>query len=281
MNFKNSCDGAYDSVDVRFNKACDNDCAFCIEKEGLHSLGKTDVNELVVSTLRSGIKNVLILGGEPFLEPVKLLMFVSRIRKHVGTIYVTTSLPKVFLTRQLACLDVLNKIDGLNVSVHSVDSDENNDIFQASSRHNRLEILAGLNRTHGHKIRTSINLVKGGIHNEERLTVALAFLQSIGCQHVKVNELQHAAQLYVSYEDIMGKHLPSPYAHGCQTVIEEGDKWKVTLKRSCFLVENSRKASIADLGKVLINKFRKPLNKFQVLYEDGSSASTWLKERPC
>lgn len=76
FTMKNSCDGYYSSLDVRFTKVCDNHCDFCIEKDGLKSLGRTNVDNLIQSTIDSSIKDILILGGEPFLQPKKLLRYI-------------------------------------------------------------------------------------------------------------------------------------------------------------------------------------------------------------
>jgi 2-iminoacetate synthase ThiH len=54
MTFKNSCDGYYTSMDVRFTKACDNSCQFCIEKQGLDNLGKPNVKKMIDS-----VKNMI------------------------------------------------------------------------------------------------------------------------------------------------------------------------------------------------------------------------------
>lgn len=96
INWKcNSCDGIYESLDIRFTKACDNNCSFCIEKSGISSLGKTDVAALARSVLDSGFKNILIVGGEPLLDLQKLYRFVHLVRTYtkVKKIYITTSLP--------------------------------------------------------------------------------------------------------------------------------------------------------------------------------------------
>jgi organic radical activating enzyme len=86
---KNSCDGKYSSIDVRFTKKCDNDCSFCIEKGGLDSLGKPNVDELIKSTISSNLKDVLVLGGEPFLYPEELLKYIKGIREHATDIYIS------------------------------------------------------------------------------------------------------------------------------------------------------------------------------------------------
>lgn len=280
---KNSCDGAYTSLDVRFTKVCDNDCSFCIEKTGIDSLGKPNVPTLIESTIKSQIRNVLVLGGEPFLYPNELYEYVSGIREHVDEIYITSSLPISFLKKKELCDDIINKIDGLNISIQNVDWVKNNEILRASSKTDRLSILQMLNISHSDKIRTSINLVKGGIDNREELMKTLKYLQGIGCKYVKINELQ-GSDLYVSYEDIMCVKMKSPYAFGCNKHITiDGVDMKLLLKRSCFITEDTKSASIMDVIKILISKFIytklfKSKTIFRVLYENGSIKNKWLKK---
>jgi len=271
----NSCDGAYDSLDVRFTKDCDNRCSFCIEREGLADLGMAPLEDLVKSTRDSGIKNVLVLGGEPALHIEKLVDYVVAIRSFVDTVYVTTSLPNTFNTRPQAADKLLEAVDGLNVSLQSSVSHENNDILNAVGRHNRIDLLKRLNTRHAKKIRTSINLTRGGIDTGEKLMKTLVDLQEIGCLHVKINELQHS-DLYVSFEDMMGVKYEDPYSHGCSTEITlDGISMKLLLKRSCFVVETSKKASLVDLLKVVYKMWYSPRNKFAVMYEDSSLKGGW------
>ena len=274
---KNSCDGTYDSLDVRFGKACDNDCSFCIEKTGRKG-SQIDVEELINSTIDSGIKSVLIVGGEPFLHPVKLYEYVMGIRNHVDTIYITTSLPATLMSNRILVERVLTLVDGLNVSLQHYNWVTNNDVLKASSRHNRISILEHLcSSGYASKIRVSINLVKGMIDSRDELRLFLHRMQAIGVLHVKINELQNSDE-YVSYEKMMGRNLPSPFYHGCQTDITfPGIFMRLTLKRSCFLVEETAKASLMDLFKVIFRKYFIRKNNFKVLYEDGKLENTWLK----
>ena len=73
----------------------------------------------------------------------------------------------------------------------------------------------------------------------------------------------------------------SPYSHGCQYDIKlfNYDDMRVTLKESCFITEESRKATLSDFFKVLIKKVvkNKP-TKNNVLYEDGTLVDGWLTE---
>lgn len=275
---KNSCDGKYNSMDVRFTKSCDNDCPFCIEKTGLDSLGKTDVKALIESTIASNIKDILILGGEPFLLPEKLLEYVKGIRSHVDTIYITTSLPKTLIDQKSICHEIIDLVDGLNVSIQHYSSMRNNDVLRASSRHNRILLLKELNTMFARKIRTSINLTKSGISDKGALLATLIMLEEVGCKHIKINELQNSDE-YISYEDIMGVKMKSPYSHGCQTEIDHFDtEMKITLKRSCFITEKSRNATLLDIAKIAAKKFSTHRNDFKVLYENGRTEVCWLKQ---
>lgn len=278
----NSCDGAYDSLDIRFTKKCDNNCAFCIEKQGLPGF-ETNVDALVKSTIDSGIKNILILGGEPFLEPSKLLEYVSRIRDYADKIYITTALPNTFNTNPYLINNIIQKIDGLNVSLQSVDQDTNNQILRSSKPYNRLSVLEGLNHIYSDKIRVSLNLVKGGIDDKYRLQYSLTMLNKIGTKSVKLNELQGAEDLYVSFESIIGCKLASPYAHGCQTEIDVrlfglgNFDMKVIVKRSCFMVNHKLSPSWSDLVKLASKLIWEKQNKFKVLYENGRLCNSWVK----
>lgn len=282
FSFKNACDGAYDSLDVRFLKSCDNACSFCIERDGLDKLGNTDVDEMVKKTIESGIKDVLILGGEPFLIPAKLLAYVQGIREFATRIFITTSLPRTVNVSNPVVLEIFKLIDGLNVSIQSSDWEENNRILNATSKHDRLGILHGVNAIIPEKVRTSINLVAGGIDNAEKLRVTLDNLIAIGCLHFKINEMQHTPELYVSYEKITGTKMDSAFAYGCQTYVEQYKGARILVKRACHKVEPSVEPSWSDVIKLLIQRYvYRRSNKFNVLYENATLRNTWEKKGRC
>ena len=276
----NSCDGKYsNSLDVRFTKICDNACAFCIERPGIPNM-KTDVDTMIKSTITSGKKSVLILGGEPLLMINKVLTYVQGIRDYVDEIYITTSLPRVISKKFDVFLQIVNSIDGLNVSLQHYDWKKNNEILVANNRFNRLQMLQDMlsHENVAKKTRISINLVKGGIDTKEELTKFLETLKTIGCQHVKINELQHSPDSYISFEQIMGTSMKSPYSHGCQFDIPLVDGMRITLKRSCFLVEQSLDATFVDLLKITKKRFinKTVSNGNVVMYENGEIMSGWV-----
>lgn len=276
----NSCDGKFSgSMDIRFTKICDNACSFCIERPGLEGM-KTDVDAMIQSTIASGKKSVLILGGEPLLMIDKVLTYVKGIRNHVDEIFITTSLPRTISKKMDVFLEIADLVDGINVSLQHYDWKRNNEILVARNKFNRIAMLTQM-LTHeqvARKVRVSINLVKGGIDNRAELMTFLGVLLSIGCQHVKINELQHSPETYVSYESIMGEKMKSPYAHGCQFDVPLFENMRVTLKRSCFLVEPSLEATVMDMAKIMKRRYiDKPhSNGNAVMYEDGRVMSGWV-----
>lgn len=279
----NSCDGVYSqSLDVRFTKKCDNNCPFCIEKQGICGM-PTNVDKLIQSTIESGKETVLILGGEPLLEVSKVLKYVIGIRKYVKEIYLTTSLPKSILNEWETFCELMGYLDGLNVSLQHYSPNKNNEILHASSKHNRIELLSKIceNEDFANKVRVSINLVKGAIDNKRDLDIFLCIMQEIHVKHVKINELQDSEDLYVSFEDIYGYKMKSAYAYGCQTDITlPYYTMRITLKRACFKVNNNLEATFMDFCKAFVKSIWGNGKKYtskdkNVLYESGELVDGW------
>ncbi len=280
IKFINSCDVDGNTLDVRFTKKCDNDCSFCIEKQGIHDLGHAPVKELIKQTISQNKDTILILGGEPFLEIKRLQEYVQGIEKHVKEIFITTSLPKTILKNPKIFNDIMKRIKGLNVSILDTNSHQNNILLNTKSKHDRLELLQTINLKWAYKVRTSINLVKNGIDNKIDLLYSLTNLQILGCKSVKINELQNSSENYISYENIMGVKLPSAYSYGCQALIQiSGIEVNMILKRSCFLVEETLNAKFIDLIKSLIKKYLyKKTGSFSVLYENATIQNEWKRK---
>lgn len=289
IKFKiNSCDGIYDSLDVRFTKACDNACEFCIERTGLDSLGNTNVKKMIESTLKTNKKDILILGGEPLLVPELVLEYLKGIRSYVDTIYLTTSLPKTITTDEgnRIFLEILSLLDGINISVHHYKDSINNTVLKSSNPYNRIEFLEKMLEINefAKKARICCNLVNGFISTKEEINNFVNKMHSIGARHIKLNELQHVdVDTYVSFEKVFGVKLKSPFAYGCQTDESQlfDNKIKITLKRSCFCNKDISiaKAGVSDLIKCIQKKFapNNSCNNFQVLYENGDVYNGWQK----
>ena len=75
--------------------------------------------------------------------------------------------------------------------------------------------------------------------------------------------------------------MKSAYSNGCQTYLNmneilPGFLTPVLLKRSCFLCEDSLKASFIDGIKVIAKMFKSNKNKYSVVYEDGTLTKGWV-----
>ena len=103
----------------------------------------------------------------------------------------------------------------------------------------------------------------------------------MGFTDIKLSEIQHGKEYFVRFEDIFGITLKSPFSHGCQTVVDMTPwipDWngRLLLKRSCFMCEETLKASFGDLIKSVCKFFIKSDNKYAVIYENGLLNKGWL-----
>jgi molybdenum cofactor biosynthesis enzyme MoaA len=273
--FNNTCDGYYNAMDVHFTSVCYNNCNFCIDKMYDKINYKTNIEKMINSVKKEKPEIMLILGGEPFILARELLEFVNSIRKCVKELYITTTLPIVFMINEKLANSIIDKIDGLNISIQSIDWEENNKILNAKYIYNRIKIMEKLIKKYPEKIRINLNLVKEGIDTKEKLDKTLDYLNKIGCKKVKINELQHTHKNYISYEKIMNLQWESAYAHGCQTFLKYKNI-ELLIKRACFITEWSNKATWKDIIKLIIQFFKKR-KKYHVLWEDGKITNNWSR----
>ena len=282
---RNCCDGLYNSFDVHFTSACDNKCAHCIDlKYNGFGINKPDVDAIVKTIVENsdGYDDVLFLGGEPCLYIDELLDCVKRIRERTSLkIFVTTSVPKICKDRYDIFYELLGIIDGINLSVQHYKEDVADEIRKVKSRYDRQEFYKSL--PFKEKIRINLNIVKPYLYTLEDLTSCLLHYDVIGFNSIKLSEIQHGNDYYVSFEDVFGIKLKSPFYSGCQTYIDtvkieqlSGMKTPLLLKRSCFMCETTLKASFMDGIKVAYKMFNKSEpNKYGVVYENGCLTKQW------
>ena len=279
----NCCDGIYNSIDVHFTSACDNNCAHCIDKCYLGlNIARPDVNAIVTTIVENseGLDDVLFLGGEPCLYLDELIDCVSQLREKTNLkLYVTTAVPKVCYTNSDKFKKLIKMLDGINLSVQHFKEDIADKIRQTQSTYDRQEFYASL--PHKEKIRINLNIVKPFLYTKDDISACLRHYDAMGFNSIKLSEIQHGKDVFVSFEKTFGIKLGSPYSCGCQTYLDmanilPGFKTPVLLKRSCFMCEESLKASLSDGLKVVCNAFRRPKNKYGVVYENGIIAKGWI-----
>ena len=279
----NCCDGMYNSFDVHFTSACDNKCSHCVDNcyEGLQII-KPDIDKIVYTILKhkDELDDVLFLGGEPCLYLEELITCIEKIKAASNLkLYVTTSVPKICYDKRDRFIYLISLLDGLNISAQHYKEDIADEIRKTKSQYDRQSFYQFL--PYKEKIRINLNIVKPYLYTKEDLTECLKHYDAMEFNSIKLSEIQHGKEYYVSFEKTFGIKLGSPYANGCQTYInmEEiipGFKTPVLLKRSCFLCEQTLKASISDGIKVISKIFTKCTNTYGVVYENGELKKGWV-----
>lgn len=287
---RNCCYGIYNSYDVHFTKYCDNKCAFCVDKDAIIvNSGKPDWKAMAEAIINNqyGFDDVLILGGEPCLFIDEMLKFIKAIKTNtLLKVYCTSSVPKTCKDNPLF-IEVLQLLDGFNMSVQHHDEVIADKIRGCKSQYDRQEFYKSIPMKE--KIRINLNIVNGLLDTRESIMECLQHYDKFGFNSFKLSEIQHSTKDYKSFEEIFRIKMPSPYFGGCQTYIDTesvlGMKLQtpLLLKRSCFICEQSLKASFMD-GVKMISKTvtRKPIidnRNFGVVYEDGTIMGGWMKER--
>ena len=279
---KNCCDGVYNSFDVHFTSACDNNCGYCIDLkyDGI-GVKKPDVEAISKSIInnKDGYDDVLFLGGEPCLYLSDLIECIEKIKEKTDLkVFVTTSVPKTCYTNygEFECL--LSIIDGINLSVQHHEECVADKIRRTKSKYDRQKFYSDLPLKE--KIRINLNIVKPFLHTRHDIAKCLYHYDSMGFNEIKLSEIQHGKEYFVSFEKKFGIKLPSPFYGGCQTYIDTAEilpglKTPILLKRSCFLCEETLKASFMDGVKTIYRLFNKPKNKYGVIYENGLLSNGW------
>ena len=279
---KNCCDGIYNSFDVHFTSACDNKCEHCIdmryngcgvEKPNVGAIVKTIIEE------QEGLDDVLFLGGEPCLYLEELLDCIKQLREKTQLkLFVTTAVPKICYDKRNMFGELVSILDGINLSVQHNNEKIADKIRRTTSKYDRQKFYNSL--PYKDKIRINLNIVKPILCTREQVVECLQHYDKMGFNSIKLSEIQHGEKYYTSFEEVFGLDLGSPYFNGCQTYLEEsviaGVKTPVLLKRSCFLCEDTLKATLFDGIKVVSKLFSKSKNKYGVVYGNGELKGGWV-----
>lgn len=281
---KNCCDGIYNSFDVHFTSACDNKCKHCIDMR-YNGVGAEvpDIDAIVESIVNNqhGYDDVLFLGGEPCLYLEELIECIEQIKNCTSLkIYVTTAVPKICHDQRILFEYLIDICDGINLSVQHNNEKIADKIRNVESKYHRQVFYNSL--PNKEKIRINLNIVKPYLHTKEQILDCLSHYDDMGFNSIKLSEIQHGKEFYTSFESVFNIKLGSPYYSGCQTYLDinklftDNFKTPVLLKRSCFMCEETLKASFMD-GVKTIHKIimPKPKNKYAVVYGNGEISNGW------
>lgn len=280
----NCCGGIYNSIDVHFTSLCDNKCAHCIDckYQGLN-ISKPDPKAIASTIIQQSDKceDVLFLGGEPCLFLQELVDCIDMIQRNTSLkVYVTTSVPKTMYDNPDILMELVERVDGINLSVQHYKEDIADKIRRTKSKYDRQAFYRDF--PHKEKARINLNIVKPYLCEKDEILACLKHYDDMGFSEIKLSEIQHGADYFVSFEKVMGIKLKPPYSGGCQTWIDMKQfipdyKGKLLLKRSCFLCEETLKASAMDVVKAVYRIVTpKPKNMYGVVYENGIMTKGWV-----
>ncbi|MBC8435236.1 radical SAM protein [archaeon] len=283
MKKVNCCDGIYNSLDVHFTSLCDNKCGHCIDlKYDGVGIPKPDVHAIynTIKENAEGVDDVLFLGGEPCLFLKELLECIKLIQTNTHLkVFVTTSIPKTCYDQKDLFYELIDLVDGINLSVQHHNEQIADQIRRTKSRYDRQKFYWEL--PNKNKIRINLNIVKPFLFTKEDITACLSHYDKMGFNSIKLSEIQHGKACFVSFEKVFGIRMKSPYSHGCQTYLNmedtiEGFQAPLLLKRSCFACEETLKPSVSDGIKVVGKLFSFSSNKYGIVYEDGTLMKGWV-----
>jgi organic radical activating enzyme len=230
---------------------------------------------------QNGYDDVLFLGGEPCIYLQELIDCIKLIKANTNLkVFVTTSVPKVCYDNSELFNKLLQLVDGINLSVQHWKEPIADYIRKTKSKYDRQDFYDRL--PYKEKIRINFNIVKPFLYTKEDIINCLIHYDLMGFNEIKISEIQHGKDYYISFEKTFGIKLGSPFYHGCQSYLKmdkiiPGFKTPVLLKRSCFMCEKTLKASLLDgikVGYQLIASNMK--TKYGVIYENGLLKNNWV-----
>lgn len=282
---RNCCDGIYNSFDIHFSSQCDNKCSHCIDLrfQGFN-INKPDIEAISKTIIenKEGYDDVLFLGGEPCIYLQELVDCIKKVKSKTKLkIYVTTAVPKICKDKFDLFVELIKLVDGINLSVQHFNEDIADKIRNTKSKYDRQSFYDSL--PYKEKIRINLNIVKPYLYTKLDIETCLMHYDKMGFNEIKLSEIQHGKDYFVSFEKTFNIKLGSPFFKGCQTYLEtnkikglEEIKTPILLKRSCFMCEETLKASFMDGIKVGYRLFKpNNKNKYGVIYENGCLTNQW------
>lgn len=189
-----------EQFDVMINVACNARCPFCVQEATFKSAQGTDNRYLDVLAREfalfyaAGGRRVVITGGEPTLDPQRVLGVLNVLRPYVLEV-------KALYTNGARLLEAGPNGSGtlaaevagaglgcVNLSVHSTDEQSNAAIFQIRNRPATVAVADHLARV-GLPFRLNLTLQRGGVEDAPGLLAYIEWADRLGACDVYVREL--------------------------------------------------------------------------------------------
>lgn len=266
-NKKNFCGGNFqDWLEIMLISRCNGICSWCIEKDGYKPKQIASWQKIANTAIRTGKKNVILLGGEPTLYPNigELIRFLILHRKNV---YVTTNgsrLSKEYIDENLI------GITGVNISIHDYPVELNRNITGIKLNANSLFENVKICKENNISVRFNCNVIKGHVDSKQGIFNYIKYAKEMGANKIRFAELKNNIDLFVDLKQA----LPSiheltedPFLFGCNHDVIINDM-PINLRQMCGLQTPKR-----------IKPTNPEQTKKQVLYYDGEIYNGWQTTR--
>lgn len=217
----NFCGGAYqDWLEVKLTNKCNGRCPWCIEKNGFKPRHEAAWHEMFSAILKTGKRNVLLLGGEPTLHQ-HLEKLLRHLHEEGVKTHITTNGSR--LTQEFV-ISNFKTLTGINISIHHYDLSKN----EAITGIRLLNLYRSVRALHhlGIQVRLNCNLIEGKIDSKKKIENYLEFAKGLGIFDVRFAELKGPDGGFVDLNKILeGKHglNDDPFTKGCvKTAVIEG-----------------------------------------------------------
>uniref|UniRef100_A0A6M3IJY9 Putative radical SAM superfamily protein n=1 Tax=viral metagenome TaxID=1070528 RepID=A0A6M3IJY9_9ZZZZ len=267
-NENNFCGGSFpDWLEVNLIDKCNGKCSWCIEKSGYHPKTHLPWKKIVGEIIKTGKKNIILLGGEPTLFK-DLRLLIDLLNDFDKNVYLTTN-------GSLLSPDYVRKnftnLHALNISIHHYDSARNLQIIGLLIDYNLIKDSITELHKNNVSVRLNCNCISGEIDSEEEIFKYIRFAKTVGADKVRFAELKDDKSNFVDLAMIMKYEYglnDDPFLLGCnKDVVING--MPVNFRQMCGLQTDLKKKPINP--KQIVKK---------VLYYDGKLYDGWQRTFP-
>ena len=261
----NYCSGRFaDWLEVMLLPECNGRCSWCVESGGYHPRRRAPVAELIDQIVHASETSIMLLGGEPLLYPhlAELLRGICVYKE----VYITTN--GAMLGLGFVEIAGLDKLWGMNVSVHHFDMAKNAEVVGLSLDESQLrDAFAALSDV---SIRMNCNIIDGYIDTESRAREYITWARSLGANKVRFAELKNDTGAFVSLGEMFGHRYglnENPFTEGCNRDVEI-DGMPVSFRQMCGFQTECRPRPVDAVGIA-----------HRVLYYNGQFYPGWQREK--
>lgn len=291
----NYCDDSdLETLFVRFLSACPNKCKFCIDA-GCTKLdrlvGGREFAKMVEKNTR---KHIMIGGGEPCLDMLRLHEFVTGLPSNTVVESLMTSLPKTAFDHQDLLDEILQRCKIIDISSHGNSDEEDEAVYNVKLGYSKQEFIRKLVSKFPEKVFVSCVMTASRFKSLYEIKQRLKHYTKLGVKNFYLNEIGNnkpfeVADDYISIDELYRRSheefkFGSAFSDGCKidltsTFAKDHPGISVKCRRRCFRCGAGDNLSWRDVLKQWIQAKMKLEVKMAtpVLHGNGDTTA-WFSE---